>query len=60
MQHIILLCDIEVQMQYPSITVGKVNSVAKLCAVISVGAVGENVTVVLQTHSITGMFKFVK
>eukprot|EP00731_Ephydatia_muelleri_P007287 Em0003g1535a len=47
--------DIEVQMQYPSITVGEVNSVAKLCAVISVGAVGENVTVVLQTHSITAI-----
>ncbi|KAL5503337.1 hypothetical protein EMCRGX_G010266 [Ephydatia muelleri] len=46
---------IEVQMQYPSITVGEVNSVAKLCAVISVGAVGENVTVVLQTHSITAI-----
>ena len=46
--------DIEVQMEYTSLNVSEENSTAILCAVMTAGAVERNVTVVLQTHSITG------
>lgn len=53
------LKDIEVQLQYTSLNVTEEDSTAKLCIIMTVGAVERNVTVVLQTNPITGMFPII-
>ena len=46
-------------MQYTSLNVTEEDSTAKLCVIMTVGAVERNVTVVLQTNPITGMFPII-
>ena len=41
-------------MQYASLSVSEESSSAALCAVMTVGVLGKSVSVVLQTHPITG------
>ena len=46
---------IEVQMQYSLQYVSEESSTATLCALMTVGVLGKDVSVILQTHDITGM-----
>ena len=50
-----LFPDIEIQMQYTSETVSETISNTTVCAIITSGILGKNVTVIMETHSITGM-----
>lgn len=46
---------IEFQMQYSLQYVSEESSTATLCAMMTVGVLGKDVSVILQTHDITGM-----
>lgn len=48
------ISDIEVQMEYTSIHISEKNSSAIVCAIMTAGSLGKNVTVTLETHPITG------
>ena len=50
-----LFPDIEIQMQYTSETVSENISNTTVCAIITSGILRKNVTVIMETHSITGM-----
>ena len=50
-----LSSDIEVEMQYALLSVTEESSSTTLCAMMTVGALGKSVSVVLQTFPITGM-----
>lgn len=47
--------DINIQMQYTSLIVSEESTTATLCAMIIDGFLGKNVSVLLETHSITGV-----
>ena len=50
--------DVVIEMQYSSLSVIESNSTVTVCAVITSGILGKNVTVVMVTHSITGKRRF--
>lgn len=42
-------------MQYKLLSVSEENTTATVCAMVTVGVLEKSVSVVLQTHSVTGM-----